>query len=458
MRRMGQPRYFQAWISVIIYKEFVRLEGDRMISNLNVMMTISAVELIAVETMFCFHIQRRMCFAGKALLCGLLLFAYTLLFPLACLGLFVQIPIVILSFLYVYLCYEISIPQTLFIGTAGYTIGQIASVIGSLIMLADPELFAHFGIDIKINIYADALIIACYAAIDIAAYFLIMRKMRGTGLLKNATIPIVLLSTVMLAVNQMLGLSFSIYGAGQAGVFLSFLEYIWNLICCVFCLCIQFGIFRISQKEQELEVTKRLMAQKEQQYQMSKATAEAINRKCHNLKYELSAMSAGPDNRRHVDEAMALVDSFDAAVRTGNETLDVILSEKNHYCQQEQITFVCMVDGEKLDFMDATDQYVLFGNLIDNAINAVQKLDEPQQRVIYITICAKKKLLLIHTENPFTGVLRFRDGLPRTSSGDEENHGFGMASVRLICEKYGGSVSTKAESGTFHLNIMIPLP
>ena len=428
-----------------------------MISNVNMMMAIFAVELIIIETMFCFHIERRVCFAGKALLCGLLIFAYTFSFPVVDLGVFIQVPIVIISFLYVYLCYVTSVPQTLFIGTAGYTIGQIASVVSSLIMLTDPELFAHFGIDIKINIYADSLIIGCYAAADIAAYFLLMRKMQVASILKNATIPIVLLSTVMLAVNQILGLSFSLYGAEQAGPFLSFLEYVWNLICCVFCLCIQFGIFRISQKEQELEVTKRLIAQKEQQYQMSKATADAINRKCHNLKYELSALSARPDGQKHIDEAMALVDSFDAAVRTGNETLDVILSEKNHYCQQEQITFVCMVDGEKLDFMDTTDQYVLFGNLIDNAINAVQKLDEPQQRVIYITVCAKKKLLLIHTENPFTGVLRFRDGLPMTTSGDEENHGFGMTSVRLICEKYGGSINTKAENGTFYLNIMLPL-
>ena len=429
-----------------------------MISNVNMMMTIFAVELIVIETMFCFHIERRIYFAGKALMCGFLIFAYIFLFPIMGLGAFIQLPIVAIAFLYVAMCYRVSYTEALFIGIAGYTVEHIASLVDSMLSLLAPDRFSHFGADVVTDIWGYTLIIGCCVFTYVLAYFLLIRRMRGMSLLKNATAPIVLLSAVMLVLNQIWGLSFELYGAEYAGPLLSSLEYTWNLICCIFCLCIQFGIFRISQKEQELEVVKRLMAQKEQQYQMSKATVDAINRKCHNLKYELSALSAEPDSQRHVSEAMALVDSFDAAVRTGNETLDVILSEKNHYCQQEQITFVCMVDGKKLDFMDATDQYVLFGNLIDNAINAVQKLDEPQHRVIYITVCAKKKLLLIHTENPFIGVLRFRDGLPMTTSGDEENHGFGMASVQLICEKYGGSINTKAENGTFYLNIMMPLP
>lgn len=429
-----------------------------MISNVNVMMIIFAIEIIAIETMFCFCIERRIYFVGKAFLCGFLIFTYIFLFPIAKLGAFIQLPIVAISFLYVGLCYRVSYTEALFIGIAGYTVEHIASLMDSMISLLAPERFSHFGTEIVTNIWGYALIIGCCVFTYVLSYFLLIRRMRGMSLLKNATASIVLLSAVMLVLNQIWGLTFELYGAAYAGPLLSFFEYTWNMICCVFCLCIQFGIFRISQKEQELEVPKRLMAQKEQQYQMSKATVDAINRKCHNLKYELTALSAAPDGQRHIDEAMTLVDSFDSTFRTGNETLDVILSEKNLYCQQEQITFVCMVDGEKLDFMDTTDQYVLFGNLIDNAINAVRKLDEPQQRVIYITIRAEKKLLLIHMENPFIGTLQFRDGLPLTTSGDEENHGFGMASVRLICENYGGSINAKTENGTFYLNIMIPLP
>ena len=429
-----------------------------MISNVNIMIGIGGVGLAVITTMLCDRLPRRELFSAKAVVLALLLVCYVLFAPLECMGVFIHLPMVAIVFLYVGLCYRVTAAEALFIGIAGYTIEHIGSLVDSILTLTDPDRFAHFGEDVTTGFWGYALIAVSYAVTYTLAWFLLIRRMRGLSLLKNATGPIVALSAVMLVVNQIWGLTFELYGAEYAGSLLCFLEYIWNLICCVFCLCIQFGIFRISQKEQELEVARRLIVEKERQYLVNKSTIDAINRKCHNLKYELAALSAGPDGQKHIDEAMALVDSFDSAVRTGNETLDVILSEKNLYCQQEQITFVCMIDGEQLDFMDVTDQYVLFGNLIDNAIHAVQKLEEPQQRVIYIKICAKKKLLLIHTENPFTGTLRFRDGLPMTTNGDEENHGFGMTSVRMICEKYGGSVSTKAESGTFYLNILLPLP
>ena len=429
-----------------------------MISNVNIMIGIGGVGLAVITTMLCGRLPRRELFSAKAVVLALLLVCYVLFAPLERMGVFIHLPMVAIVFLYVGLCYRVTAAEALFIGIAGYTIEHISSLVNSILTLTDPDRFAHFGEDVTTGFWGYALIAVSYALTYTLAWFLLIRRMRGLSLLKNATGPIVALSAVMLVVNQIWGLTFELYGAEYAGSLLCFLEYIWNLICCVFCLCIQFGIFRISQKEQELEVTKRLIAEKERQYLVNKSTIDAINRKCHNLKYELAALSAGPDGQKHIEEAMALVDSFDSAVRTGNETLDVILSEKNLYCQQEQITFVCMIDGEQLDFMDATDQYVLFGNLIDNAIHAVQKLEETQQRVIYIKICAKKKLLLIHTENPFAGELRFRNGLPVTTSGDEENHGFGMTSVQMICEKYGGSVSTKAEHGTFYLNILLPLP
>jgi sensor histidine kinase YesM len=87
----------------------------------------------------------------------------------------------------------------------------------------------------------------------------------------------------------------------------------------------------------------------------------------------------------------------------------------------------------------------------------VSKLPEGMERPIYLNVHAEKKLLLIQTENPFTGEVTFQDGLPKTSSGDEFNHGFGMKSIRLIAEKYHGSVSSRAKDGTFYVNVVIPL-
>lgn len=427
------------------------------ISNVNIMIGVGGIGLAVITVMLCSHIPRREHFAAKAAVLALALICYTLFAPLERMGFFIHLPMTVGSFLFVGLCYRVSFVEALFLGIAGNTIARMASLVHSILALLDPERFAHFGTDITTGFWGYALIVVSYALTFILAWFLLIRRLQGFSLLKNATGRIVALCAVMLVVNQFWGLNLRLNGAEFAESQLYFWDYLCNLICCAFCLCIQFDTFRISQKEQELEVARQLIAQKEQQYHMSKETMDAIRRKSHNLKYELSALHAGQGQQKHIDEAIAMVDSFDADLHTGNETLDVIFTEKNLYCRQLQITFVCMIDGAKLGFMAATDQYVLFGNMIDNAVNAVQKLEDPAQRSIYLNVHTQKGFLLVRMENPFVGELRFRNGLPLTTSGDEENHGFGMTSIRLIAEKYGGSISTRADSNVFYLNILFPL-
>lgn len=434
------------------------LQGvSHMISNLQIMIGIGGISLAIILAMLCFRLPRREHFTIRAAVPVLLVICYVAFVPLEHMRFFIHLPLMICSFLFAWLCFQVTAPEALYIAVAGYTISTIANLVNSMLTLISPERFAHFGEDVTTGVWGYVLIAVSYALTYTLAWFLLIRKMRGLSLLKNATGPIVALCAVMLVINQFWGLTFEMYGADYAGSLLSLLEYLWNLICCVFCLCIQFGIFQISQKERELEVARKLIAQKEQQYHMSKETIDAIRRKSHNLKYELSALSAGQGQQKHIDEAMALVDSFDANIQTGSDTLDVIFNEKNLYCKQFQISFVCMIDGSKLDFMEPTDQYVLFGNMIDNAVKAVQHLEDPARRSIYLNIHAEKGFLLIRMENAFDGDLHFKNGLPLTTSGDEENHGFGMTSIKLIAEKYGGSVSVQAEENVFYLNILFPL-
>lgn len=435
--------------------------------NLNymIMMALFMVPLVTLETLFCRSFEKRKNFLPCLLLSILLTGLYIWNLPLDTLGIFIQLPLFFISLLYLCLCYQCSPIVALYIGIACYMVVKISSMLDSLIALIDPVLFNHFENDGLASPVTYIEIILCYIVVCVAAYWVLIRRMEGFHLEKRANIPIVILSGAMLLLGHTWGMYFNLYQQQMPGVevseyalsITSICGYVWSIACYVLCLIVQFGINTIGRQEQELEVVHRLIAEKEQQYRISKSTMEAVNRKSHDLKYQLSAFSAGQTGQRELDEAFALVDSFDTNIHTGNETLDVIFTEKNQFCQQHGITFVCMIDGEKLSFMETTEQYVLFGNMIDNAINAVMKLPENVDRSIYITVRQEKKLLLIQTENPFVGKLEFRDGLPRTTSGDEFNHGYGMSSIRLLCEKYGGSVSAKAKDGVFYLNIVIPV-
>ena len=61
----------------------------------------------------------------------------------------------------------------------------------------------------------------------------------------------------------------------------------------------------------------------------------------------------------------------------------------------------------------------------------------------------------MHVENPCAGTLTMRDGLPVTTKGDEDYHGFGMLSMKTVAEQYGGGLSVRAEDGAFILDIVL---
>lgn len=423
------------------------------------MMLANAAELALLDTMFCLKLEKRRHFPFRCFLCVLLLLAYLCFVPLTKMSCLIHVPILAIAFIYIGLCYCCDIVTTLFMGTAGYTVQRIASLLNSMASRLNPKLshWLGFGGEGEISVYACLLILVCDVVVFSAAYFVLVKRLWNAELQPNTALPVVALAVIVLIMNQVWGVYYDILGEVYNTSPFAMIGYAWNLVCCVLSLGVQFGIFGISQRDWELEITKKLIAEKEQQYKLSKESIDAINRKCHDLKYQLAALSANEDSQKHIYDAMDLVDSFDNAVHTGNETLDIIFTEKNSYCRKNDITFVCMIDGEKLDFMDAVDQYVLFGNLIDNAINAVRKIENHAERSIYINIRAEKKLLLIQMENPFVGELTFENGLPKTTTRDELNHGFGMGSVRLVAEKYQGSVNTRAENGYFYLNIVLPI-
>ena len=113
-----------------------------------------------------------------------------------------------------------------------------------------------------------------------------------------------------------------------------------------------------------------------------------------------------------------------------------------------------MADGEKLNFMDGSDLYCLFGNIIDNALDAVKSIENQNLRIINLMVKSQGDMVIIQEDNYFHGSLTFRDGLPLTTKKNTDYHGFGMRSIRMIVQKYEGQLTTYANGDIFHLNIL----
>lgn len=231
---------------------------------------------------------------------------------------------------------------------------------------------------------------------------------------------------------------------------------LYDLVCGVFMLSLQCEIANRKVAEQNNAILKHVLHQQKEQMESSRETIELINIKCHDLKNQI-AMLGSRIPREEIEELNHTISIYDAVAKTGNEALDVLLAEKLLLCENKHIHFDYMADGESLSFLKPSDIYSLFGNALDNAIEAVDKVKDMSRRHIGMKVRRDKGMLMIHFENCYDGILDFESELPRTTKQDKRYHGFGMKSIKLITEQYGGFMKIRAGEELFTLNILIPL-
>ncbi len=181
--------------------------------------------------------------------------------------------------------------------------------------------------------------------------------------------------------------------------------------------------------------------------------------KCHDLKYQLEALRHNSNNINNeiINEIKDKIDIYDSMINTGNEALDVILTEKSLICKKLKINITVMIDGSKLNFMNVIDLYCIFGNVIDNAIEALKKETNIEKRLIDITSRLNGNIFSINIVNYCSEKLKWEEGLPISSKKDKNNHGFGLKSVKYIIGQYDGDMIVYKKDDLFVLNLLLPL-
>ncbi len=239
---------------------------------------------------------------------------------------------------------------------------------------------------------------------------------------------------------------------------------ITEIVMCMALFTLEFELLFRRQMQIDMATTERLMRDWKAQYELSRDTIEAINIKMHDIRHQIrhlegSGTGVGALDKGVLHDIAREVNLYDATVKTGNDALDTILTEKTLLGQKEHISLACIADGSALDFMSPTDLYSLFGNAIENAFDAVRSLKDEEQRNISLLVHRVADMASIHIENYYGGAVTFGDtGRPLTSKDDASSHGFGIRSMQLICERYGGTLTIDASGTTFAVNMLIPIP
>ncbi len=157
----------------------------------------------------------------------------------------------------------------------------------------------------------------------------------------------------------------------------------------------------------------------------------------------------------YVDKMEGELDRIDFKYKTGNIGTDAILNSKLSLAEKHGMEVKCDAEIPKVISIPQVDLCVLLGNLIDNAIEACDKMSGNQRKFLRIYMCTRKKQLYISVTNATNEVVRRLD--KEYISNKRGNHGHGLKRIDLMVEKYSGYINRQNEPGVFATEIMLPL-
>lgn len=447
-------------------------------------------ELLVAELLMCMGLKKRPLFALR----------YTLS-CVVCIGIAFAIPVIAYNALYCSLvfmlmfgvtlptlkiCYELNWVSVVFRGVAAYTTQHIAYQVFDLGMMTLSLIFGYDSFSggaygsgsvseylpvimyragtqslasespmryELLTLFGYCLYAFAYTVIYTGSYRFVSSRLKSSDKFELKSSSLFIFVVLFVLFNVIITSVVTYYTGENANVLYMYLLSFYNVTCCLFTFYLMFEVIFKKQLERGYTIANRLLKQAEEQYALAKENIELINLKCHDLKHQIREIGTSATGNEAIKEIEKMISIYDAGIRTGNEALDIILTEKSLYCNNRNIKLYCIADGSLLRFMSDPDLYSLFGNLLDNAIEAVENLPE-EKRFINLVVRNVNGFTQVCTSNCLERELSFSDGLPKTTKSDKESHGYGMRSVRLICNRYDGEFEIKTSGGMFEVNIV----
>ncbi|MBQ8133062.1 MAG: GHKL domain-containing protein [Clostridia bacterium] len=141
---------------------------------------------------------------------------------------------------------------------------------------------------------------------------------------------------------------------------------------------------------------------------------------------------------------------------TGNGIVDALLTDKQK--QADKInTRISFEGGIPSDAMKPTDLCVIFGNTLDNAIEACQKIETTDEKIISVSCFCRSGFVFIRISNPVAQKVRLSGHIPETTKTDKNHHGLGLYSLDKIVRQYDGEVSFECDDKEFCVSVEFAL-
>lgn len=139
-------------------------------------------------------------------------------------------------------------------------------------------------------------------------------------------------------------------------------------------------------------------------------------------------------------------------IDTGNTAFDAIVSAKMAAAKEKGIEFSTKIKIPENLPMDNDDICIIFGNALDNAIEACDRMTDVNKEISFAVIYDDKSIIckIVNTSPEVNDI-------SKSSKIDKENHGFGIGNIRKTLEKYNSQLFTNFDNGKFTLKFIILL-
>ncbi|MCL1882732.1 MAG: GHKL domain-containing protein [Defluviitaleaceae bacterium] len=297
------------------------------------------------------------------------------------------------------------------------------------------------------------------------AYFMATLISRFKNIRKKAVFPRIALIAPLSATFALL----MFFGAGLATIFgvyiradMFIVAFFAYLALMIFSSLVLFDT--LSAKYEEKLNSERQAQEKEYYYtqcQMMQETAEQVKAARHDIKIHLATLKGFATNgsmgdiKSYLDNLVEDINKGEAYSDTSNIAFDSIINYKLRNAEINNIKLDLNVAVPPELNVEISDIVTIFGNLLDNALEAVEKVNE---KIIKLDIKFSKGTLFAKIENSFNGKIRHGEGAEESEivslkSGSE--HGYGLKNIKQSIEKYNGHMKISYTETVFSVGVFL---
>ena len=204
--------------------------------------------------------------------------------------------------------------------------------------------------------------------------------------------------------------------------------------------------------EEKIESDKKILEE-------SNRVFENMNEIRHDLKNHLTIIKGKIKDcdlascENYIDNIYSKIDDIGSIIHTGNDIVDYLINSKIGH--NNDIRVKISGRAEIFSNIQDTDIVGLIGNILDNALEAVKRLDDKIDKRIELYFLKKNNNRIILCKNSVDHlVLDQNMKLPKTKKGPQ--HGYGNKIINSIAQKYGGFVEYKDDESMFCIQIILP--